>query len=200
LTCRKGQNWLSPLNLQWLSCALYDRNGMTNVRTISLVFARIFISAWIGAGILFVIVAVLEVGSPDFTSLTKSQLALLRFPAYYAFGMATWLMSVIFLLLAYGHASVRKWQWWSTLMLLACAGVVMLCDYNLIYLPLAVMTRQFDQPRTERFDFYHQASLWLNTLQLSLTLLAAIVISISHQKQSGQTQTAKSRTNRNGNQ
>lgn len=147
------------------------------MRTISLTLCRILLSAWVGAGILFVIVAVREVTSPEFTSLTKSQLALLRFPVYYVFGTTAWLLSMVSLLIAYGHQSLQKWQWVLSLILLGIAGAVLLIDYALVYLPLAEMTRQFDQPRTPRFDYYHKASMWINTLQLMLSLVTAMIIS-----------------------
>ena len=150
---------------------------MVILRTASLVFAKLCMSAWVGAGLLFVIVAVRDVTSPSLSSLTKSQLVLLRFPAYYVFGMAIWLLSMVSLLIAFGHQTLQKWQWGLTLLLLGIAGAVLLIDYYYIYIPLAEITRQFDQPRTPRFDYYHKASMWVNTLQLALTLMAAILIS-----------------------
>ena len=53
---------------------------------LGLAVARLASAAWVGAAMLFVITAVREVRHPGFDSSTKDTLALLRFPAYYAFG------------------------------------------------------------------------------------------------------------------
>ena len=53
---------------------------------IGLAVARLASAAWVGAAVLFVIIAVREVRHPGFDSAAKDTLALLRFPAYYASG------------------------------------------------------------------------------------------------------------------
>ena len=53
---------------------------------LGLVIARFCTAAWVGAAALFVVTALREVRSSPFDPAAKDTLALLRFPAYYAFG------------------------------------------------------------------------------------------------------------------
>ena len=52
----------------------------------ALTLARLLLSAWFGAAVLFVVIGVREVTHPGFDSMVRDQLAVLRFPAYYVCG------------------------------------------------------------------------------------------------------------------
>ncbi len=70
--------------------------------------ARLASAAWAGAAVLFVITALREVRHPGFDSATKDTLALLRFPAYYAFGFILISVALAGAVLALGRSRPER--------------------------------------------------------------------------------------------
>ena len=65
------------------------------VRSLCLTISRFAISAWVGAACLFVVTTLKEVRSPQLDSVTKSELAVLRFPVYYTFAFSLVVVALI---------------------------------------------------------------------------------------------------------
>lgn len=146
------------------------------MRSLFLTISRFAVTAWVGAAALFIYVTVLQVRSPDLDSADKSVLAVLGFPAYYQFGFGLLLTALLAGLIARGHVAVRPWRMRLYLGLLILSLVVTVCDYAFIYRPLLEMTADVTEARPASFQTYHTASEWINTAQVSLSLLAALLI------------------------
>lgn len=149
---------------------------MLNLSKLSLCVSRLALSAWIGAAVLFVVVGVAEVTSPLFTSTVKDQLAVLRFPLFYAAGFS--LVTLAFCLTACcpwpaGYGSARRW---AVPALLALALVGMLADYQWVYLPLERLVTPPGQVRTQEFVTLHKRSSQVNTINLAFCLIAASLL------------------------
>jgi len=115
-----------------------------------------------------------EVHSPKLDSITKAELVTLRFPVYYmfAFGLtATALITAVC-----WSPTVSKLKRWSSLSLLLLILTMMFIDYIWIYKPLEQMTAAVQQARPATFVSLHQASKWVNTVQICVSLVAALVI------------------------
>ena len=148
---------------------------------LGLALARFGISAWIGAAVLFVVVGVREVTTPEFTSEIKDRLVTLRFPAYYITGAVLLATSVVATVLA-GLGTKSKGLKLA-LVGLVLAGVAMAIDYLWIYSPLAAMVTPPGQPRTLAFVSLHHWSMRINTIHLSLCLAVAIgLFAVDHQQ------------------
>jgi hypothetical protein len=137
----------------------------------SLGIARLASAAWVGAALLFVVTAVREVRDPSFDTLTKDQLALDRFPAYYLFGFV--LVSVAFVgaLTAKRSRPVRV-----ATVLLALALGVMIGDFLRVYQPLVEMVNPPGRAKPAEFQEYHRRSMWLNTCNVGLCALASVLL------------------------
>ncbi len=149
---------------------------MPMLSRIALFVARTAITAWIGAAVLFVMVGVREVTSPQFSLEVKDQLAVLRFPLFYLTGWT--LVTLTFLgsmFISPASGMGRKSRWLTT----GLPGVVlcsMILDYNLIYLPLVKVVTPPGQPRTAAFEALHTQSSHLNTVNLGLCVIAACLL------------------------
>lgn len=134
---------------------------------------RFSLAAWIGAATLFVVTGVREVTSPLFESLTKNQLAALRFPSYYLFGfvlISVAVASAVGLVLTKAGSGRLK----LATGLIAAALVVMIVDYRAVYLPLEAMMLIPDAAKPPEFRQYHEWSKQINFLSLGLCLAAVI--------------------------
>lgn len=144
--------------------------------SLSLCVARMSLTAWIGAAVLFVIVGVREVMHPELTSEVKDVLAVTRFPAYYACGATLLAVSGAALLGCRKHPALTTHIAALSLALIATAALTMLADYVWIYRPLAALITPPGQPRTQQFLSLHKWSQQINTLQLMLCLIAAALL------------------------
>lgn len=135
--------------------------------------ARSAITAWVGAAVLFVVVGVSEVTTPEFTSEIKDRLVVVRFPLFYMAGFALvgvgWLLST-FVPRAPQVSAIRAWLICG-LLTLSLVGLV--GDYIWIYLPLEQMVTPPGQPRTQQFIHLHEWSARINSINLLWCLIAA---------------------------
>lgn len=151
-------------------------DGMERVAQWAGWFARSAVTAWVGAAVLFVMVGVSEVTSPDFSSEVKDQLVVLRFPLFYATGFVLVGSGWLFTTLAPRSKTISGWRAWSITVLLTVALVGMVGDYFAIYLPLEDMVTPPGQPRTPEFQTLHQWSARINTFSLLLCMVAASLL------------------------
>lgn len=142
----------------------------------ALTVARLALPAWVGAATLFVINGVQQITFPGFDSIVRNQLALLRFPAYYALGFTLVACGFVGTLLARDPSQLSPRRRRLAAALLAAALIVMLLDYRFVYSPLAAMLSPPDAPRPQNFTTYHRASEAVNTLHVGLVLCAAVVL------------------------
>ena len=141
---------------------------------LALTIARFASSAWVGAAVLFVINGVQQATSGQFESMTTDQLVVLRFPAYYLMGFILVGAACIGSAIAGGQLSFRRRG--TLLGLFGLALVVMLFDYLVVYLPLAELITPPGKPRTQEFQTLHQWSKVINSVDLSLVLLGAVLV------------------------
>ena len=141
----------------------------------ALLIARIASSAWVGAAVLFVINGVRQATSGQFDSMVTDQLVVLRFPAYYVMGFslvgAAWLSS------AFTGEQFSFRRRGAVLGLFGLALVVMLFDYLVVYLPLAEMITPPGKPRPQEFQTLHHWSKVINSVDVGLVLLGALLVS-----------------------
>jgi hypothetical protein len=153
------------------------------MRSLCLTVARLTLAAWIGAAALFVATSIREVRPRqsgfdfEFDSATRDRLVALRFPLYYRYGFV--LVGTGFLcgLLAWGHPALGRWRPRIALVLLAIALLAMAADYAWVYQPL---TRMIDPPggtKPAEFTQYHNLSKWTNEGQVTLVLVATVLLS-----------------------
>lgn len=142
------------------------------VARLGLAAARFCVAAWIGAAVLFVLVGIREVTTPEFTSEVKDRLVTLRFPVYYAAGVS--LVVLAFLATALASTGRKTWGLRIALLMLLLAGGLMVADYLWIYTPLSALVTPPGQPRTMAFITLHHWSMRINTAHLVACLAAAI--------------------------
>lgn len=145
------------------------------MQRLCLSLARFALSAWIGAAALFVVTSISEQRSTAFGSDVKNILAALRFPAYYWFGFS--LVGVGLLGGVIGvdrHRQCRRW--WVIVGSLLLALVLMVVDYVAIYSPLFAIVTDPSGVRDAWFLELHRWSEQINTLDVSLCLIAAIAV------------------------
>lgn len=143
--------------------------------------ARILLAAWCGAAALYVTTSVREQVSQKFSIAVKDELALVRFPAYYVFGFVMVGLGLIGVMVG-KHVSVSNRRRWSSLVLLVTALVLMVADYQLIYLPLVELLNPVGRERVgeflQEFTSLHNASKYINCASLMLCLFASVLISM----------------------
>ncbi|OYW18120.1 MAG: hypothetical protein B7Z55_11215 [Planctomycetales bacterium 12-60-4] len=153
-----------------------ETSRLVMIPRIALFVARWALTAWIGAAVLFVVVGIREVTSPDLSSEVKDRLATLRFPFFYAAGFGlvgvTWLAG---LFCRVNHSFSRRRQW-LVLGLVTIALVGMAADYISIYCPLAELVTPPGKPRTQQFMELHRWSARVNTVNLLLCMAAATLL------------------------
>ena len=146
------------------------------MRSLFLTISRFCLTAWVGAAVLFVVTAVAETMSPEFTSETKSTLAILRFPFYYAAGFGLVSAALISGLLFGSHWSVGGFRRWIYRFLLVLALGLMLVDYLAVYQPLERMLSASEEARPAEFETYHRASMYVNAGHVGLCVFASLLI------------------------
>jgi hypothetical protein len=144
---------------------------------LGLAVARLASAAWVGAAMLFVITAVREVRHPGFDSVTKDTLALLRFPAYYAFGFVVVsgaLAGCVFG--SMGREKGDRLRIVAASWLLGLVLVLMVVDFVAIYLPIVGMITPVGRARLTEFAGYHRASIAINVCDVGLCGIAAALL------------------------
>lgn len=146
----------------------------------SVASVRFLLAAWVGAAALFVITSVAEQTTASFESVTRDQLAVVRFPLYYRFGFASVIAafgsSVVAFLTANG-TDRRKWL--VVAVIVGISGLLMLADFRMIYQPLEDLITPPGQARTPDFITLHTQSRWANQVHVGLIMFAAIVSCLS---------------------
>ena len=149
-----------------------DSIPISLLQRFGLFLARSCISAWVGAASLFVVVGIIEVTQGGFDSATKDSLVVLRFPAYYVFGVALVSTGWIGTCLAGSSSEFSGKYRIGVIAVLSLVLACMIVDYIWIYLPLAQMVTPPGQSKPAIFVQYHQASKWINLVGLKLCLIA----------------------------
>ena len=146
---------------------------------ISIFALRLLLPAWIGAAILYVITSVAEQTSPSFDSVTRDQLATVRFPLYYMFGMAIYIVSLAGSVVAWqaSDAACRR-RTAIVLALMVVSAVIFAMDYFMVYSPLQALIIPPGQVRTQEFVSLHKWSRHANELHLLITLVAAVLVTM----------------------
>lgn len=145
---------------------------------ISLVLTRFCLSAWVGAAVIFVINGVQDVTFAPFDSLIRDQLITLHFPVYYT--LAWILLTAAFLgsLVIRGKDLISRRRANLILVLVVLALGISLVDYFWVYQSLEAMITPPGSPRPAEFRSYHQASKYINSVNILLCLGAAILVSL----------------------
>lgn len=138
----------------------------------SLFLARTAITAWVGAAVLFVVVGVSEVVYPGFSSEVRDQLVIIRFPWYYAFGFALLTAGLIAVLGTPPCNDFPSRQRGMATFLIAAALILMTAEYFAVYLKLVEFVTPPGKPRPPEFTAYHKTSMWVNTVELVLCIMA----------------------------
>lgn len=143
---------------------------------LALAVARLALSAWVGAAVLFVITSVREVRHGGFDSATRDVLAAVRFPPYYAFGFVLVGIGLFGTAIAWQQGAIRRRRALAVLGLVAAALLLMVVDYVWVYSPLRETITPPGQTKPARFASLHAASEWINTVDVTLCLVAAALL------------------------
>ena len=129
---------------------------------------------------MFVITSVHEVTSSDFSSTVRSQLALLRFPTYYAFGFTLVPVALAAVLAAHMQLGRAKPKVRWVIGLLSLALLLMIVDYVSIYSPMVdiLAAESAGQARPSTFLAYHRASETINALGVGTCLVALVLLCV----------------------
>ena len=148
------------------------------MRSFCLTVCRFSISAWVGAAVLFVVVGIGEVHVRQFDSEIRDLLVAIRFPFYYAFGFVLLIVSLLSGLMSRNHTDLSSKRSGIFLGLVTVALLAMLADYVWVYLPLVEMiTPAGEKARPAEFVTLHELTKWINLADVTLCLIAALVIS-----------------------
>ncbi len=146
------------------------------MKAFGLCLARFCSAAWVGAAVLFVVVAIGQVTSRQFPTEVTDRLVALRFPPYYAFGFVLVGTSLVGTLVG-GSLLGCRGRWITSGLLLGLALAVMAGDYVAIYQPLIRMITPPGASRPPEFERLHHLSEVVNTIDLGFVLLAALLLS-----------------------
>ncbi len=138
------------------------------MRHLCLTLSRFAMAAWVGAACLFIVTTLQDVHSPDLSSVAKAEIVVRKFPIYYGFGFGLLITAFVLSLAGKRH--------WFVCGLVAVPLLLTAADYLWIYRPLETMTVAVDQARPAEFIDYHNASKWINTVQVSASVIAALVV------------------------
>ncbi|MDG1897391.1 MAG: hypothetical protein P8J37_21045 [Fuerstiella sp.] len=146
---------------------------------ISLVLVRFLLAAWIGAAVLYVITSVAEQTYTKFSSPIRDQLATIRFPLYFCFGLWIHALAGVFACIAWRMSTLENRRRFLTVFLLVLlSSVLITLDYFLVYLPLQELITPPGQVRSQKFIQLHTLSRHANEVHLTVMLVAAIVASL----------------------
>lgn len=144
----------------------------------TLTLARVCLSAWVGAAVLFVINGIRLATEPSFDSVIRNRQAVLRFPPYYALGFVLVTTGLLAAFVSRNSAALSRRRWIGGVICAAAALAVMSADYFVVYLPMEAMITPPDTARPAEFVSYHHWSERLNSLHVGLAFLAAVVLSL----------------------
>lgn len=151
----------------------------------SVASVRFLLAAWVGAAALFVITSVAEQTSVNFDSVTRDQLATVRFPLYYRFGFASLLAAFVASVVAAMTApSAIRRKWMVVGVLVAISGGLMIADFQWIYQPLQSLITPAGKVRTPDFESLHNWSRYANQSHVGIVMFAAIVSCLTLQDKS----------------
>lgn len=144
------------------------------MRDWSAAICRVAVTLWVGAALIFVIVAIKPIRSPALDSLIKSRLVIEIFPGYYTFGFSLLIIGLISGFLAWSsHSAGKAFRLGVLLTLLSLLSLAI--DWFAIYKPLENMIHiqlaNNSAPPAE-FRAYHIASWIINTVTFALTAIA----------------------------
>ena len=146
---------------------------------ISLVLLRLLLAAWVGAAVLYVITSVAEQTSSHFDSLIRDQLATIRFPLYYRFGLSIHVLSAPFAFLVWVNSTPQnRRRFLIVFLLVLLSSALITLDYFLVYLPLQELITPPGRVRSQQFIQLHTLSRHANEVHLTVMLVAAIVASL----------------------
>ena len=146
---------------------------------ISLVLLRLLLAAWIGAAVLYVITSVAEQTSSHFDSLTRDELATIRFPLYYCFGIGIHAAGAVFAFVVWVKSALEnRRRFLIVFLLVLLSSVLITLDYFLVYLPLQELITPSGQVRSQKFMQLHTLSRQANEVHLTVMLVAAIVAAL----------------------
>ncbi|MCH2203630.1 MAG: hypothetical protein MK102_16805 [Fuerstiella sp.] len=140
------------------------------VTVTAIVVMRLALAVWTGAAILFVITSIAEQKFPAFDPTDRDHLATIRFPFYYAAGIACCTLALAAGVLCRKFS--RHLQ--VALLLTTLASMVFALDYWFVYRPLQELIIPAGRPRAEEFQQLHTWSRNVNALHLLLVLIAAV--------------------------
>lgn len=143
------------------------------MQRLCLTIARFTLSAWIGAAALFVCTSITEQISPTISSDIKNALAAVRFPWYYGFGFGLVSTGLVCSAIGIRHADQRG-RWNVVVGSLVLALILMVVDYMAIYTPLLEIVSQSTLARDARFVELHRWSERINSIDITLCLIAAL--------------------------
>ncbi|MBT4863701.1 MAG: hypothetical protein HON53_01090 [Planctomycetaceae bacterium] len=147
-----------------------------SMRSFLLTVCRFSMAAWVGGAALFVVTSVIEQSGPNFDSEIRDHLALMRFPFYYGFGFSLLGVGLLSGLAACGHPSVSKKIATAFFACASLAMILMVVDYVWIYQPLVELITPAGSAKSAEFVTYHKASKYINEIDLTLCLVAALAI------------------------
>lgn len=146
---------------------------------ISLVLLRLLLAAWIGAAVLYVITSVAEQTAPTFDSVTRDQLATIRFPLYYEFGFGIHVAGVVFGFIAWKSSTPENRRRLLIMFLLILLSTLLITlDYFFVYRPLQQLITPPGQVRSQQFIQLHTMSRHANEVHLTVMLVAAVLASL----------------------
>lgn len=127
---------------------------------------------------IFVITGVQDVTFPFFDSLIRDQLISLHFPTYYTMA---WILLGGTFLGCFGIRNIKFFPRRRANLILSLVMIILgmsIVDYYCIYSPLEEMITPPGSPRPANFQAYHQASKYINSINILLSLAAAITVNL----------------------
>lgn len=149
------------------------------MRSFYLMVYRVSLTGWLGAALLFSTVALEPIRHLEIDAATRPRLALILFPGYYHWGMVSLTVALISGGLSVWDLPVDRGRRRMQLALICVflASGCVLGDLKFVYGPLAEMmqTAVRTEVQPAQFRSYHLASMAINGVMVSLTLIAAFL-------------------------
>ncbi len=137
---------------------------------------RVVLPLWVGAAVLFAINGAAEQRVPEFDSIMRARLALLRFPAYYEFGFTCVGLAIILTGISLlGSTNPRK-RLLCVMALLTIVLSLMLWDFFYVYSALHDMLLPLGAAKPSTWVRLHATSMITNLIHVSMCLVASLVL------------------------
>ncbi len=147
--------------------------------SVSVTALRLLLAAWIGAAVLYVITSIAEQTAPDFDSVSRDQLATIRFPLYYKFGFFIHVgAAVLSVFSCVSSKQVAPRRFFVVMLLVFASFVLFWLDYQFVYTPLQESIIPPGKARTQDFVKLHTWSRHANEVHLTVAFLAALLSAI----------------------